>query len=280
MKEVIIHIGHGKTGSSYLQSIFALNKKGLLDLDTTYPDYPEISIAIEGKISSGNGGALNIETIENANTKKILFSNEIFFDELQDNEFLVYLSKNYNLKIILYIRNIIEHRISRWSQLVKRNGITEDVDTFLKKDTSIILDRILWWKKNSQIYGYELLIRNYSVHKKNLVKQFFHDAFAFDIKYKELTFPTKSVINRSPTLVGIYFQRFINSIFKTENSSKISDFFINNFPNLRPAEIKISKETYSEVYKKNIKKIDEINIFLPESDKLELGKQEIFVNNF
>ena len=45
MKEIILHIGHGKTGSSYLQSFLALNREKLLDIGIDYPKDDEFENA-------------------------------------------------------------------------------------------------------------------------------------------------------------------------------------------------------------------------------------------
>jgi len=49
-----LHIGHGKTGSSALQSFLALNSNLLENYRIEYPEHASFENAINGKISSGN----------------------------------------------------------------------------------------------------------------------------------------------------------------------------------------------------------------------------------
>ena len=68
MEEIILHIGHGKTGTSYLQSCLALNRQKLLDIGIDYPEDRSFKSAKKGEITSGNpaqffNNYLNIESI-------------------------------------------------------------------------------------------------------------------------------------------------------------------------------------------------------------------------
>ena len=85
MEEIILHIGHGKTGTSYLQSCLALNRQKLLDIGIDYPEDRSFTSAKKGEITSGNpaqffNNYLNIESITDKET--ILFSNEGFYETL------------------------------------------------------------------------------------------------------------------------------------------------------------------------------------------------------
>ena len=63
MKKLIVHVGHGKTGSSFLQSIFALNSDRMAQLGILYPEHISNAMARRGHITSGNGNIL-LETNE------------------------------------------------------------------------------------------------------------------------------------------------------------------------------------------------------------------------
>ena len=55
MNKLILHVGHGKTGSSYIQSFLALNKNMLKNNGFIYPEPNDIQKAIIGHVTSGNG---------------------------------------------------------------------------------------------------------------------------------------------------------------------------------------------------------------------------------
>ena len=83
MKEIILHIGHGKTGTSYLQSCLALNRQKLLDIGIDYPEFKTFEKAKRGEISSGNGylffkDYLNAQFLSEQN--RILYSSELIIE--------------------------------------------------------------------------------------------------------------------------------------------------------------------------------------------------------
>src|SRR5262245_28751429 len=55
MKTLYLHIGHGKTGTSYLQSSLALSIERLADRNIVYPRMGSVERGAKGLISSGNG---------------------------------------------------------------------------------------------------------------------------------------------------------------------------------------------------------------------------------
>ena len=84
MKNVIIHVGHGKTGSSFLQSVFAMNYQKMKEVGICYPEHTSNKIAIEGKITNGNGIFLGrMDLIYHTNGH---FFRRVLFRKLVDNE--------------------------------------------------------------------------------------------------------------------------------------------------------------------------------------------------
>ena len=77
MKKLIIHIGHGKTGSSYLQSVFALNKDMLKKEGFDYPDHKDSKVAEIGYISAGNGDLLLENDFFDTEYECLFFSHSI-----------------------------------------------------------------------------------------------------------------------------------------------------------------------------------------------------------
>jgi transposase InsO family protein len=55
-QKIILHIGHGKTGSSYIQSSLALTAGRLREAGIEYPELRPFTRAKQGRISSGNLG--------------------------------------------------------------------------------------------------------------------------------------------------------------------------------------------------------------------------------
>ena len=88
MQKIVLHIGHLKTGSSYLQSCLALSRDKLLELDIDYPLHKSFTRAAAGRISSGNGKRF-LDSLPNIGdpSKKIIFSNESLFHSLLEEEY-------------------------------------------------------------------------------------------------------------------------------------------------------------------------------------------------
>lgn len=59
MSVLYLHVGHGKTGSSYLQSALALSQDALRDNGIFYSLNEVGRRAAQGKITSGNGNLLD-----------------------------------------------------------------------------------------------------------------------------------------------------------------------------------------------------------------------------
>ena len=131
MKEVILHVGHGKTGSSYIQSVLALNVPLLNQNGIAYPSHNSFEGASQGFVSSGNGTELSLPNIDAQQYSKVLFSGEHLFSNLLNTVLLSRLAYDYKLTVVLYTRDVVELAVSRWAQAVKRLGVKQDVDSFL-----------------------------------------------------------------------------------------------------------------------------------------------------
>ena len=131
MKELILHIGHNKTGTSYLQAMLANNADGLHRIDANYP--PNHSL------KSQNGADHWWEwrhTAQRRYPSHYMFEDNLqqrnFFSELINGELTGELAKNYKLRgDFVFQRDVFAHSFSRWGQQVKRRGCTETVDAFL-----------------------------------------------------------------------------------------------------------------------------------------------------
>ena len=80
MRTLYLHIGHSKTGSSFLQASFANSIEAMAEHGIDYPGAP--NAAAEGwKISSGNGQALMTEPAKNIKVsgERVFFSAERLF---------------------------------------------------------------------------------------------------------------------------------------------------------------------------------------------------------
>ena len=149
-RTVIIHVGHGKTGTSYIQSSLALNRGKLSELGISYPYDLSIERAIQGDTTSGNGALFQshyLPAIEEAD--QILFSSEILFHSLIDDGGLslrnCLMDKYENVKIILFTRDILDMLVSTWGQLVKKMGATIGLNEYIQSRKDRHHEKVISW---------------------------------------------------------------------------------------------------------------------------------------
>ena len=244
MRNLVLHIGHGKTGSSYIQSVLALNIKKLSNYGIYYPKPRDYKKASKGFITSGNGHKLLdsnqkflIEKDNNIFKNKItLYSDETFVRRLIfNNQFKDFIAKNNKkLKVILYTRNFFEHEFSSWGQLVKRHYFKNDLNNYLKNNNpSGVYKLIRDWIDLSKVFNFELIIKNYSNYKDKIFEIFLDDVLGINAPSLELKSPMYPV-NRSMTFTEYEIIRVLNK-FKFEEN--LSDNLINFFPTIKPIKL-------------------------------------------
>jgi len=277
VKEVILHVGHGKTGSSHLQSVFALNVPLLNRNGIAYPFHSSFEIASRGFISSGNGEKLSLANIEAHEQNKVLFSGEFLFAQLLNTVLLSSLARDYKLRVVLYTRNVVEHALSRWAQGVKRGGVTSDVDSYLCSNPVGPHRLVLEWINQSKLLGFDLIIKNYTNNKRDLTSSFLKFALNDEIDSCSLTFPFSENINRSLTKSEYEVQRVFNAAFGKKSSEYLSDFLVNEFPRFPAHPIKISRTTYVRLVEENSEYVDKINDYLDFDDRISFGIECDFI---
>ena len=190
---MVLHIGSPKTGTSAIQTFLAQNYDALNKSGIIYPGKGKsfFTNAQQGKISSGNG--VNIaKYFRNPNNKQnqnaysefckyitsqkkrcLLYSSEAFWNLKKQHLQMMYdLCKrnNYNVKIILYLRNQKEMLIASYAQAIKSTSFTSDIYTYYRRkkfllDYKIKLDMLseVFGKKNLKIFCYtrDGLIENF-----------------------------------------------------------------------------------------------------------------------
>ncbi|MCX5966463.1 MAG: hypothetical protein NTV57_02245 [Cyanobacteria bacterium] len=138
-QQVILHIGHGKTGSSYLQSSLALSVGSLRQAGIEYPELRSLAGARLGCITSGNLGSAVafVDTIvqlaeQMPKATRLLFSSEWLFERIvQDLGTLTTLQAQFDLTLVLFTRDFLAHALSVYGQKVKRSGCTTNLSEHL-----------------------------------------------------------------------------------------------------------------------------------------------------
>ena len=128
--KLILHIGHGKTGTSYIQSALALNIHNLEKHGIHYPNNGSFSLAIDARTTSGNGDIIFKPKFKVTGTT--LLSDEGFCTNLANEDRFKHfvLRHNCELEVILYTRNVFDMLTSAWGQRIKTGISTLDLDEY------------------------------------------------------------------------------------------------------------------------------------------------------
>lgn len=273
---LVFHVGMPKTGSSYLQSMFALNRESLLSHGFLYPDSSSTREAELGLITSGNfpGWRLLKKSLEdtailNAVT---IFSSELMFTRLSRSEsgfewnLLKQLNGFFSVKILLLIRNPISQKVSQHQQLVKRHGLVENLDQWIRtEDLPKIFDFISAAKKNVDA----LQIINFSRHEHDLWETSLEAIGCPAGTEIDWRYPRNIRVNRSLSTSEMRIQIAANSITGwAARSSFLADQFCNFAPAVEPAEPALSEAGYAEFVSRIADDIGRINQLVPKTESL------------
>lgn len=271
MSRIILHVGHGKTGTSALQTSFALSVDALTQAGIHYPNHRDLANAAEGKITSGNIVAKSLfKTAADAITKTdgaVLFSNEMLFhDIVTDEKLLVKLmGLGAPVTVILYIRNPMQHAISLYGQMVKRSGYTGTLGEFLPEYR--FLGAVIRFIKNANAAGVELRVLNYSNHQDDILNSF---ADVIGISGSVLAVPPVGRINRSLTIAETYVQKGFNAEFGQASAKFISDPLCNLLPDIESELPFLKRADYGRFAKRLAPLLKKANSNLPVAEKYEL----------
>ena len=280
--KLFLHIGHGKTGTSAIQSALAIASEDLAKRGINYPIQQSLrDRASRLEITSGNWEptpeiSLTDQLIEIADNNqeelKVILSSESLFwliPELIQNK--SHWETHIDLHIILAVREIEEMLSSEYQQRVKRHGDAMPLEQFLRARHFISSHHA----KAAEVIelmaqaNIKYTIINYSKHKQNISKLIFTIIDAEDLYPADQM--TGAIINRSLsrkeleiliTINALYFRRF------PWISTRISDALIKNQPQLEAQQCKIAKQQLQKVYETNNSYLQTINSFLEPGEQL------------
>ena len=280
--KLFLHIGHGKTGTSAIQSALAIASDDLAKRGINYPIQQSLrDRASRLEITSGNWEpipevSLTDQLLEiaksNYNNSTIVLSSESLFWLIPE---LIQKKSTWeahiDLHIILAVREIEEMLSSEYQQRVKRHGDAMPLEQFLRARHFVSSHHakaaeVIESMTQSNITN---TIINYSEHKRDISKLIFKLIGAEDLYPSSQM--TGAIINRSMsrkeleiliTINALYFSRF------PWISTRISDALIKNQPKLEAQQCKIAKQQLQKIYEKNDPYLRTINAFLDSKEQL------------
>ena len=279
-----LHIGHGKTGTSAIQSALAIASEELAKRGISYPIQPSLrDRASRLEITSGNWQpnpeiSLSDQLLEiekkNQNNSKIVLSSESLFWLIPD---LIQRKNSWenfiDLHIILAVREVDEMLSSEYQQRVKRHGDSMPLEQFIRARHFVSSHHakaaeIIELMSQSSI---ENTIINYSVHKHDITQQVFKSIGAEDLYPADNI--NGAIINRSLSKKELEILITINALYYRKFpliSTRISDALIKNQPQLKAQKCKITRQQLEKVYEKNNIYLQAINSRLEPNEKLTL----------
>ena len=276
--KLYLHVGHGKTGSSYLQSWLACNSQ---ILEKKYKiRYPlvDAEIAKKGKFTHGNGqilesilqGESEISTFQGVannlqSESTLLFSSENWMKTLPICQNKLNLLRHkfdiYDLKFMLFVRDPFEHAFSLYLQKVKSQGLCHSFAEWMPKyDVLSYLDRYL------QSFEDCTTIINYSRAKDSIVKETIK-WIGSDVDYSGWVLPPRKLVNRSLTSNELRMMMLVNANLSLKQSRIIGNKLIELRPNKKPASISIVEKERACFFSKHGKLIARL-IRLPSESQL------------
>ena len=185
MPILYLHVGHSKTGTSWMQAALRENAAALAEGGLAYPIFDGVGNDQGAEIGQGNGlwlatspvGELDLRLrmiFGSAGPRGAVLSSEEFFPRLTGPDDPAALPQAAlvagfdRIEMLLFIRNPVGHAASLWQQYVKNSGGTGPIEVFFDKyavpdRVAGFLDRFL------SMDGVGLTCLNYDRHRRDLL---------------------------------------------------------------------------------------------------------------
>jgi hypothetical protein len=247
MPTLFLHAGAPKTGTSFLQVLFARNAENLERDGIVYPKGHMFEEAKVGKITSGNGvemanyirpdlphvipdkeaflGRFRWQ-LAHSGGKHVLYSSEYLVFEGDRAQRIAESAKNagYAVRVVYFVRDLAPAAFSAYSQSLKRKGETRTFLEFLKAWDPLYQASI---ENAARVFGADsLLVKNYDECADRLAETMFRDILGAGFVPDDAL-----IVNRSLSPKETELQRLMNmtspgnprySMFISETLMKIS----------------------------------------------------------
>ena len=272
MRKLLLHIGHGKTGSSMLQSSFRLSRARLAGTGIIYGSGADENVTDELQITSGNGtglvsqsGALARTLAPHADgTEHLFFSSELLFSEfvkLNDPQRLIDDARAAGfdtISILLFVRDPMGHASSLWQQGVKRGGKTDPIESaYQAYKFPALVSKFL--RTVQPVDGFEVTLRNYSACRKSLLAE---TESWLGVPEGTLVAPKATRVNRSMTRAELELQMAFNAHLG-KCGDLISDPLCEKLHDVDPDDIRPSVEVQQACWDRLQPPIRVVNAALP-----------------
>lgn len=273
--KLYMHVGLGKTGTSYIQAALANSLQELADQGVDYPVRKGVlARAQNGEITSGNcrpdfGDIRNRARVsQRAGFERSLLSNESFFKRLNKDfvlDRLIEEQPDLTVKMLMFVRNPFDHAISCYHQFVKGKGYSKPFSEFLQgyKVPSVAAEYI----KTVQTRSYcELVALNYGSNRAELLDRF---AEFLEVPHETLQRPDRGVINRSMTRAELYLLSAFNGRIG-DKARFLTNALCEATPNIKAQTPEATKGEIRDFYHRMCDETEALNEVLTVDQRIEL----------
>lgn len=227
MRTLFLHVGHMKTGTTYLQSCFIENRNVLRAQDILYPhggrDEDEIDLDVMTPV--GNARHLlksprtllqGLRDVKPAVSGNLLFSSELLFNQIWNRGDLSYIPRTAKqagfdrVKLLLFVRDPLPLAISIWQQRVKGwFGETARLDDYITQQFDWPARALRLVETLDQTGGIEMELHNHTaVAAQNGLLALCETWL--ELPQGTLEAPRNEQVNRSMTRSEAELQRLLN----------------------------------------------------------------------
>jgi len=244
MRRLLLHIGHGKTGSTWIQSSL---RSSVERLKACGIDYPLRGDDLDDplRMTSGNGfgllqspALLRSALAETGPESDACFSSEFLFGDLTDRDSLDVLRRAADgfdeIRLLLFTRDPVAHASSLWQQQVKRRALTSPLDDAFLATYRVPSKVLALLDAVDQAPEVSLEIHNYSRVRHRLLEVV---AEFLGVASDVLVTPPASRVNRSLTSSETAFQLRLNDAIGLR-AEAVANALCERLPDLVPDAVR------------------------------------------
>jgi hypothetical protein len=278
MTVLYLHVGHSKTGTTWLQAMLSLSGEMLEAHGLVYPDHVQQRIRESAKIVLGNAPQLmvtedafraRLDSLGDLRRfRGVVFSSEELFPQLltlPDPKAVGSIASEAGfseVSILVFTRDPIGHAASLWQQYLKRGGGTASLEAFFGK-YAVPLRVAEFLERYGKAAGFTLTLRNYSRWQDRL-QQALADWLA--LPSDGFTAPLPARLNRSMTRAELAFQRSLNR-YLGKAGALLSDALCERLPDMSPDDLRPALVVQEETWRRLQPAIARVHARVPEAEQ-------------
>ncbi len=239
IRTVYLHVGHGKTGTSFIQSAFSLSRDAMRAHGIHYPILPVTQEkAAKGEVTGGNyppeqnslAQILDAAPYDQGDTAVLLTAESMFNYLLRGKRLIDDLKRAFpaaTFEIMLFTRDPMEQAISSYQQAVKLNVTEASMADYLRDYN--VPERVAQFITLAAEDGLKVTVRNYSRHSKELLALM---EGWMGLPANTLAKPPHARVNRSMTRAEMALQSALSRHIGSIGYRLVSQPLCNSLPDI------------------------------------------------